>query len=544
MAAGKKNPEGKTSNSPGIEGFLREIAEEQLARSPPSSPDLKEQTAEELIYELQVHQIELETQAEELRRAYLALEVSRDKYLDLYDFAPLGYLTLNEKALITEVNLHGATLLGIERKKLVNAPFSKCMPKKDADEWHRYFLNVLSEKGKQTCTLMLMRGNGSPFPARLESIRFAGSNGDPSIRVAFSDITDIREAGQALRESEERYRLLLQNANDMIFIHEVNPQGPGKFLEVNDTICSTLGYSREELLSMQVSDIDVPEQQEKIPAIQNHLYSHQNTRFETEHIAKDGHRVPVEVTVALLEQRGRQTVLAIVRDISEHKYLVSALQDSNKKLNLLSSITRHDINNQLVTINGSLELLHMTVPGDPERENFFTKISTAADRITAMIQFTKEYETVGASAPVWQDCRTLVDTATKQAPLGQVVVKNDLPAGMEVLADPLLGKVCYNMMENAVRYGRKITTIRFSEEERNGVHVVVCEDNGDGVPVTDKERIFDRGFGKNTGLGLALAREILAITGITLRETGEPGNGARFEMAVPKGKWRMTRKGD
>jgi hypothetical protein len=101
MASGKKNPDGKTLNPPGIEGSLRDVAEEQLARSMPRSPTLKEQTTEELIHELRVHQIELEMQAEELRRAYLALEESRDKYLDLYDFAPLGYLTLNEEALKT-----------------------------------------------------------------------------------------------------------------------------------------------------------------------------------------------------------------------------------------------------------------------------------------------------------------------------------------------------------------------------------------------------------------------------------------------------------
>jgi signal transduction histidine kinase len=68
---------------------------------------------------------------------------------------------------------------------------------------------------------------------------------------------------------------------------------------------------------------------------------------------------------------------------------------------------------------------------------------------------------------------------------------------------------------------------------------VVCEDDGDGVITVEKEKIFERGFGKNTGLGLALAREILAITGITIRETGEPGKGARFEMTVPNGAWRL-----
>ncbi|MCX6689132.1 MAG: HAMP domain-containing sensor histidine kinase, partial [Methanoregula sp.] len=208
-------------------------------------------------------------------------------------------------------------------------------------------------------------------------------------------------------------------------------------------------------------------------------------------------------------------------------------------LNLLSSITRHDINNQLTVQMGYLELLEDTQL-DPSHNEYFQKVSTAAKRIAAMIQFTKEYEEIGVHAPTWQDCRTLVDTAAKQAPLRKVEVKNDLPAGAEVFADPLVVKVCYNLMDNAVRYGGKITTIRFSVLESGDDYLIVCEDDGDGVVAAEKEKIFERGFGKNTGLGLALSREILLITGIKITETGEPGKGARFEMTVPKGAWRMT----
>jgi signal transduction histidine kinase len=94
-------------------------------------------------------------------------------------------------------------------------------------------------------------------------------------------------------------------------------------------------------------------------------------------------------------------------------------------------------------------------------------------------------------------------------------------------------------MDNAVRYGGKITTIRFSVRESGADTVLLCEDDGDGVLPDEKEKIFERGFGKNTGLGLALSREILAITGIVIQETGEPGKGARFEMIIPKGMWRI-----
>ena len=123
----------------------------------------------------------------------------------------------------------------------------------------------------------------------------------------------------------------------------------------------------------------------------------------------------------------------------------------------------------------------------------------------------------------------------------QIFMANEIPAGSEVLADPMIVKVFFNLVDNAVRHGGKITTIRFSVEERNGDHVIVCEDDGVGIPAEEKEKIFERGFGKNTGLGLYLSREILDITGITIRETGGPGKGARFEMTVPKGVYRINR---
>ena len=227
----------------------------------------------------------------------------------------------------------------------------------------------------------------------------------------------------------------------------------------------------------------------------------------------------------------------IATDITERKQAEEALREANKKLNLLSSITRHDINNQLLVIFGFLELLHTKV-SDPALEGYFSRITEASTRISGMIEFTKEYENVGVNAPVWQDIQTLVDTAEKQASPGQVTVKNDLPAGTEVFADPLIVKVLYNLIDNSVRYGQKITTIWFSVEERGRDHVIVCKDDGIGVAQNEKEKIFERGFGKNTGLGLAISREILEITGITIRETGIFGTGVRFEMTVPKGSYR------
>jgi DNA-binding response OmpR family regulator len=235
----------------------------------------------------------------------------------------------------------------------------------------------------------------------------------------------------------------------------------------------------------------------------------------------------------------RRSNLALELENAERKRVEKALDEANKKLNLLSGITRHDINNQLMALNGYVELLQNEIP-DPSYERYFSRITQASSQITAMIRFTREYEMIGIRAPVWQDLQALVDRAGTGVIPGQVTLKNDIPSGREVFADPLIVKVFFNLIDNAIRHGGRITTIRFSLSARDGDRIIVCEDDGDGVAMDEKERIFDRAVGKNTGFGLPISREILRITGCSMKETGEPDKGARFEIVMPDGTFRET----
>jgi PAS domain S-box-containing protein len=357
---------------------------------------------------------------------------------------------------------------------------------------------------------------------------------------------------QKLREREEWYRNVVEDQTE--FICRFLPDGTHIF--VNDAYCRYFDKKREEIVGHRFRPVIHPEDREKVT---RHIASitpeHPVMDIDQRIIMPDGStRWQRWSDRAIFDPNGRVIEYQSVgRDITEQKELEkemdyrqqelrqfsTSLAAANKKLTLLSGITRHDISNQLTVLRGFLRILEKKQP-DTSFSEHFQNINTAAQRISSMIQFTKEYEAIGVYASAWQDVRTLVDTAAKEAPLGQVMVKNDLPAGTEVFAGPMIVKVFYNLMDNAVRYGGKITTIRFSVEERDEDLVIVCEDDGDGVPADEKEKIFERGFGKNTGLGLFLAREILDITGITISESGEPGTGARFEMTVPEGSYRMN----
>jgi len=340
MTVGRNKPDKNKTGIPGIERSMRGDAEEEIAQSPKLPPDLEGQTPDQLIHELRVHQIELKTQADELRRTHLELTDARDKYLDLYEFAPVGYFTLNEKAVITHVNLSGAKLLGVGRGKLINHGLGQFIDPGDRDLWDRYFAGVRGHGEKKTCTLILLRKDGVTFPARLEGVRTTGRDGVITVRIAISDITDIRDAGVAVTDSEKRFRLLFNSGRDAIAVHKMGKDGqPTHFIQVNDIACERLGYTREEMLKLSPQDIDAPDRSAQMPAIINTLLKTSHVLFETEHIAKDGHRIPVEVSTVLFQLDDDQATMSVARDITERKRVEDKLRESEEKYRLIAENT-------------------------------------------------------------------------------------------------------------------------------------------------------------------------------------------------------------
>ena len=160
------------------------------------SPAEEAQPAEILLHELLVHKVELEMQNEELRRAYTALEEARDRYIDLYEFAPIGYITINREGLISEINLTGSALLGVDRIKLINRRFSKFVAPQDRDHWHRLFMNMMKHATgeKQEFSLEMTRADGSLYYAHFDCLRRETLNTPPMLRVALTDISKLKLA--------------------------------------------------------------------------------------------------------------------------------------------------------------------------------------------------------------------------------------------------------------------------------------------------------------------------------------------------------------
>jgi len=228
---------------------LRDDAEKKLVRSSETFMEMTAKTPEELVHELRVHQIELEMMNEELRRASLASEEDRDRYAALYDFAPIGYFTFTRDALISEVNLTGASMLGVERGSLLNRRFKKFVSSEDSELWDNHFVSVLLQGVKQTCDLTIRRADDSVFYARLESIR-RESSGEEVVCVAMSDITDHKWSEAALRESEKRYNAIYNNTP--VMLHSINTAG--RLISVSNYWLEVLGYERNEVIGRKLTD--------------------------------------------------------------------------------------------------------------------------------------------------------------------------------------------------------------------------------------------------------------------------------------------------
>jgi K+-sensing histidine kinase KdpD len=212
------------------------------------------------------------------------------------------------------------------------------------------------------------------------------------------------------------------------------------------------------------------------------------------------------------------------------------LMRKNKKITLLCKISRHGIANHLTVLRGKIKQTKKILK-DPVLVSHVNKMEEAAKEIYNQLRIARMYQDIGENNPGWCRLRDILEQVVTRAGAAGIRCSVEVN-GLEIYADPLIPQVFFNLLDNTLRHGMHVKTLTISCHRTDTGMKVRWEDDGVGIPVEEKERIFDEGYGKNTGLGLFLCSEILAITGITLQENGIPDRGARFELLVPDGKYR------
>ncbi len=344
------------------------------------------------------------------------------------------------------------------------------------------------------------------------------------------------EAEENLRRSEMQYRSFVESVEDSIYTVDRD----SRYLQINARHLDRQGLSSTAYTGRRYADFHSPAETQLFEEQVKHVLE-TRAPVQDEYERNERHFLRKLSPVTDTQTGEVVAVTVISSDITARKLAEKNLEAINRKLNLLNDITRHDILNQLTVLNS-----YLTLAGEQSAElvtkKYLVKSEGVIDTIHAQILFARDYQKIGVESPQWQNILRTIQKARLPLKLSSVAI-DDSCAEWDVYADPLLEKVFFNLLENATRYAGLHPEVRFSAREEEGRLLLVCEDNGPGVPDENKEKIFQRGFGNNTGLGLFLVRGILAITGITIRENGTAGKGGRFELAVPAGAYRISTAG-
>ena len=311
---------------------LRERAEKLQTKSPAIGQPSTKGDLQELIQELQTHQVELELQNEELRQAQAELEGSRQKYFELFDFAPVGYFMIDRQGVIVEVNLTGARLLGLERRYLIGTGFTRYIDPAFQDQFYLHRQAVIETGSNQTCDLKMVRPDASQIFVRLESTAVEQAEGKQrQIRTAITNITDRVQTRQALRKSEEKYKLLFNEMISGFALHELIFDRQGKpidtrILEINKTIERYTGFKAEQVVGKRVKEIWPATESSWFEKFGEVAATGTPMQFENYHRELDRHFM----VSAFRPQRSQ--VAVTFTDITDRRRFEEALQEAHDEL--------------------------------------------------------------------------------------------------------------------------------------------------------------------------------------------------------------------
>jgi PAS domain S-box-containing protein len=396
--------------------------------------------------------------------------------------------------------------------------------------------------------LLLDRLILSRLQALIEAVRSVGPDHSCIERVQVTgddELTDLgREINQMLdrlaatqnnlRASEEQFRTFIENFPGLIYVKD----HAGRIVLVSHHFETLLQHTRPEILGKTYADLlptSLAEEMERSDLKALDLAP--GTSLEERHRISVGGVTRVFSTLRFPIPRAEGTMVGgMAVDVTVWEREHEALQEATRKLNLLTEVTRNDIQNQVFITRGYLGLLQDHI-SDEEGMRYLTIMSGVLTVIEQKIEFSKHYRDLGVKPPSWQNLTEVLVMAMSKIDLKGIVVERDIE-GISVYADLLLETALRLLVENTVVHAEHATWIKFSSVEDGTTLKVVMEDNGTGIPEEKKVGLFERGWTVSGIYSLFLVREILAITGISIRETGEPGLGARFELHLPEGVWR------
>ena len=534
----------------------------KAAQLPEHLATLSPEVTRAMLHQLQVHQIELELQNEELRRAQVALEESRARYYDLYDLAPVAYVTVSKPGLILEANLTTCTLLGLARSALVGQPFSRFILREDQDPYYLFRKRLFETGEPQVGEIRLAKLDGPPCWVHMAATTAPGADGAPVCRITLSDITERKQAEETLRNRDARHSKMIANIGDVIVI--IDREGINRYKSPN--VEKLFGWRAEELVGVDALDKVHPDDLDSTRKVLGGLLGEPNVIRTTElrYRRKDGRYCWIEFTgVNLSHDPDIRGLLGNYRDITERKQAEELHLQTQKteSLGRMAGAIAHHFNNKLQTVMLRLKIETTSQLQNPALVESLGQIlqSTleATDVSTLLLTYLGQSQVSHKPLDLAEECRASLPRLRVAMPTN-VDLETDLPSPGPVISANAnqIQQVLSNLMTNAwetksegpnhIRLGVKsVTAADISQRRRFPLDYQAQEaayaclevvDAGGGITAKDMETLFEPFFStkfKGRGLGLPVVLGIVRSHHGVITVESEPGRGSIFRCFFP-----------
>jgi PAS domain S-box-containing protein len=469
---------------------------------------------------------------------------SEEKFRNAFTTGPDAFLitSLNEST-ITEVNERFLEIFGHSRQEVIG---KKALA---IDIWanpsdRQSIVNQLLSEGKvRNREVLCKRKNGAQFPV-LVSVSLLQANNQRLALSVVRDVSSYKQTQAALREIESHYRLLTENMHDVIWTMNLE----GHFTYVSPSVLQLRGYTPEEVMQQTMLEALTPSSAQLIlEGIQRFWETGSAFNYyELEQPCKNGSNVWTEVNFTILRDKTGEpeSILGVSRDITERKKAEAELKNNhaklevvNEKLHVVGSLTRHDVRNKLSVVTGNAYLLKKKLANQADIVDSLKKMETACKEIGEIFEFARIYEQLGVEELTYLSVtETLNEAVALFSGFDSLELINECH-GLTLLADSFLRQLFYNLIDNSLKHGMKVSKVRLCYEKRDqDTLILVYEDNGVGISDENRPGLFKEGFSTigSSGYGLFLINQMIGVYGWGIQEKGEFGKGVKFEITISK----------